>query len=229
MGFALVCHRMKTKPARTPLVMVIAAAIAGALALAGNASDAAADRYYAVPYRPRGAILVFPKDAYVGAGLIGTRVLAQQGGDELIADGAGITLYAGIRLNERLALEAGWSATLHNPTSVDTPFGPDTDYLVLHGLTADAKLYIPHSSSKTLEPYLQGGVGVYLLDRQYFGTEAIGTGFQLGGGIDFVSSPRVRLGLRALYRGISMGPPSSADNDTFISAASVEANVTLRF
>ncbi len=193
-------------------------------------SDAVADRYYASPYDPpSGSVVLFPKNAYVGAGLMGTRILHQKGGQELLDDGAGFALYAGIRLNERLAIEAGWSATLHNPTTVDTPFGADTDYLVLHGLTADAKLYLNHDASKSMEPYIQGGVGVYLLDRQYFGTESVGTGFQLGGGIDFLATPKLRLGLRALYRGLSMGPPSSAMNDTFISAASIEANVLLRF
>jgi len=208
--------------------------VLGAIAFAASAivtpSTAVADRYYASPYNPRGnTIILFPKNGYVGAGLVGTRILSQKGGDELLKDGAGFALFAGIRLNERLALEAGWSATLHNPSNVSTSFGEDTDYLALHGLTADAKLYLPHDSSRNMEPYVQGGVGVYLLDSQYFGTEAVGTGFQLGGGIDFAASPKMRLGLRALYRGISMGPPNSAMNDTFISAASLEANLTLRF
>lgn len=212
---------------------VVCSSLASVIAIAvmtAMPSRAAADRYYAAPYHPRQpAVILFPKGVYVGASLVGTRILDQQGGQDLLEDGAGFAAYVGLRLNPRLAVEAGWSATIHNPTTVDTPFGADTDYLVLHGLTADAKLFLSHDSARTMEPYLQGGVGVYLLDRTYFGTQSIGTGFQLGGGIDFAASPRVRLGLRALYRGISMGPPSATANDTFISAASLEANVTLRF
>lgn len=212
---------------------VVCTSLAGVIAIAVLTAlprPAAADRYYASPYHPhQPTVILFPKGVYVGASLMGTRILDQQGGQDLLEDGAGFAAFAGIRLNPRLAVEGGWSATIHNPTTVDTPFGADTDYLVLHGLTADAKLFLTHDSSKTMEPYLQGGVGVYLLDRTYFGTESIGTGFQLGGGIDFSASPRVRLGLRALYRGLSMGPPSASVNDTFISAASVEANVSLRF
>lgn len=205
-------------------------AVAFAVCAIVTPATAAADRYYAAPYYPRGnTVVIFPKNAYVGAGLIGTRILQQRGGEALLDDGAGFTLFAGIRLNKQLALEAGWSATLHNPTTTNTPFGSNTDYLVLHGLTADAKLYLSETSAKTMEPYLQGGVGVYLLDGEYFGTESVGTGFQLGGGIDFMASRKLRLGLRALYRGMSMGPPNSSQTDTFISAATVEANLLVRF
>ncbi len=173
-------------------------------------------------------VAIFPPGLYVGAGLVGTKILGQSGGPEILEDGAGVGLFTGIRVSPQLALEAGVSSSLHNPKSVQTAYGSNVDYLVLNSATADAKIFFP-SSASTLTPFAQGGVGLYLLDSDYFGTQSIGTGFQLGGGFDIELGPGVDFGLRALYKGISMGPPESTLDDTFISALSAEANLALRF
>ena len=46
---------------------------------------------------------------------------------------------------------------------------------VLNGFTGDAKIYLD-SSNPVAEPYLQAGLGLYLLDSTYFGTQSVGTG-----------------------------------------------------
>jgi hypothetical protein len=174
-------------------------------------------------------VAIFPPGLYMGAGLVGTRILGQHGGQELLEDGAGLSLFVGIRVSPQLALEGGVTSSLHNPERVHTAFGADVDYLVLNGATADAKIFFPGEGSSTVTPYAQGGLGLYLLDSDYFGTQSVGTGFQLGGGFDIELGPGLDLGLRALYKGISMGPPESTQDDTFISALSAEANFALRF
>lgn len=174
-----------------------------------------------------GLVLV-PVGLYFGLGLLGTHILDQRGGDELLEDGGGLSLFAGWRLHHRLALEVGYSGTFHNPARVETIFGPDIDYLVLNGFTGDARVYLNEAPQST-EWYLQGGFGLYLLDSTYFGTEAVGTGLQLGGGVDFHVAPHIDLGLRALYRGISMRPPESIEDDTFVSAVSGEGSVSFHF
>lgn len=203
------------------------AAVVAAVLAAGTAN---AGVHIRPVVRPHGHVhfAFFPPGMYVGAGLMATRIVAQSGGDELIGDGAGISLFSGIRVNKSLALELGWMTTLHNPEQVSTAFGNDVDYLSLNGLTADARVFIENQGS-SVQPYVQGGVGLYLLDRTYFGTEAVGSGFQLGGGFTAPIGDSVDLGLRGLYRGISMGPPNSGMNDTFISAVSIEGHLQVQF
>ena len=194
-----------------------------------DSSSALAQQYRHPTYRPHSrAVAIYPKGLYMGGGLVGTRILAQDGGNELLEGGGGLALHAGIRVNRLLALEAGWMGTLHNPVAVNTGFGDDTDYLVLNGFTADAKVYVG-SSNPRIEPYLQGGVGLYLLDSSYFGTQSVGSGFQAGGGVDLHVGSRIDIGARALYRGMAMGPPEQDFNDTYVSALTVEGRINVRF
>ena len=191
------------------------------------AAPAAAQTYY-YPARPARSVLIYPKGLYVGGGLVLSRILSQDGGAELLENGGGVTLYTGLRVNRVLALEAGWTGTFHNPEAVDTGFGEDIDYLVLNGLTADAKIFL-NTTADNLEPYLQGGVGLYLLDSTYFGAQSAGTGFQLGGGAVTRLGEHLELGARALYRGLAMAPPDGGRADTVVSALTLEANLTVRF
>jgi hypothetical protein len=217
------------RPSRILLVVLGALVVFAGFAIEEGRARAQRYGYYrAHPPRARVGVVVFPRGVYFGGGLVGTRILHQKGGDELLQDGVGLTLYSGLRANRSLALELGWVGSLHNPSRVETAFGADTDYLVLNAFTADAKIYVPSSSPK-MEPFLQGGLGVYFLDSEYFGTQSVGSGFQLGGGFDFHTGSNVTLGLRALYRGMAMGPPAEDYNDTFVSAATIEGNLTFWF
>ena len=195
-----------------------------------STATAHAQYYSSRPYyRPHSRVVaIYPEGLYVGGGVIGTRVLDQRGGAEVIDSGAGFALYTGLRVNRTLALEAGWIGTLHNPEKVQTNFGEETDYLILNGFTADAKIYLS-TGIQNVEPFLQGGVGLYLLDSEYFGAQSVGTGFQAGGGFDFRVGGKVLLGARVLYRGMAMGPPDGAESDTFVSAATAEGNLTIQF
>ncbi|WP_428262922.1 outer membrane beta-barrel protein [Haliangium sp.] len=167
----------------------------------------------------------YPWGLYAGAGLAGTSVLHQSGGDDLLGRGGGVTVFGGLRISDNLALEAGWLGSLHEPRGETFR---DDDVLTLNALTADARIYLP-SSGDNLEPYLQGGLGVYLIGDSYVGTQSIGTGFQAGGGFDAAIGANLSLGLRLLYRGMAMGPPDTDETDTYIGAVTAEGNLTLRF
>lgn len=210
--------------------LVAAGLVLGLVLSAGIADAQPYARRPRYPYDgyARVAVYVDPYGLYLGAGLVGTHILDQSGGEELLDSGSGLTVYGGLRLSHRLALELGWVATFHNPETLQTNFGADTDYLVLNGFTGDAKIYLGDEAQR-VEPYVQGGVGLYLLDSTYLGSQSVGTGFQGGAGFDFHLGSHLDLGLRALFRGIAMGPPSSDENDTFVSAITGEANLTLRF
>ncbi len=174
------------------------------------------------------SVSIMPPGVYAGAGIVGTNILSQSGGEELIDDGLGFSLFMGIKLNDRVALEGGVASTFHNPVSVQTSFGDDVDYLVLTAATVDAKIFFPNGGQRFV-PFAQGGLGLYLLDSENFGAQSVGSGFQLGGGFELPIGPRLDLGLRALYRGIAMGPPESNNDDTFVSAVSAEANLAFHF
>jgi hypothetical protein len=209
-----------------PRALILVLSLGAALMVLGASTSAQAQ------YRARGrgnvSVAIVPPGVYGGIGLVATKIVSQNGGDELLEDGAGLSFFMGIKLNERLALEGGIASTFHNPVAVQTSFGNDVDYLVLTAATVDAKIFFP-TQGQHLVPFAQGGVGLYLLDSEYFGAQSVGTGFQLGGGFDLPLGPQIDLGLRALYRGMAMGPPESNADDTFVSALSAEANIAVHF
>lgn len=222
-------HRHTTRFSLAAALALTAGLVLTAAAPSAHADYRARGRVYVHPHAQVGVVL-WPRGFYAGAGLVGMHILSQSGNEELLDDGPGLSLYAGWRLIPRLAVELGWTGTYHNPETVDTYFGPDTDYLILNGFTADAKVYLSDPNTpQTYEPYVQGGLGLYLLDSTYFGTQDVGSGFQLGGGIDFHVAPQLDLGVRGLYRGIAMGPPNSATNDTFIHTLGIDGNITVKF
>jgi hypothetical protein len=211
---------------------LILASLTAVLLIGAGTADAG--RYYVrgrgrVYVQPSAAVVVYPVGLYFGGGLLGNLILSQEGGSEILDNGGGLSLFGGWRFGQRLALELGYMGSFHNPAEVNTYWGRDVDYLVMSGFTGDARIYLGDDPDAPSEWYLQGGLGLYAIDSTYFGTQAIGTGFQLGGGIDFHVAPQVDLGLRALYRGVSMGPPEGGADDTFISGVTGEGNVSFHF
>jgi hypothetical protein len=210
---------------------VAAAAAALGLAIASSAASAQPPgRAGRNPYDgyARVDVVVAPDGLYLGAGLVATRVVGQSGGPELIDSGSGMSLFGGLRMSHRLALEIGWVVTFHDPDTMDFNFGSGTDHLVLNGFTGDAKIYLGRPGDR-VEPFVQAGLGLYLLDKTYVGARSNGTGIQGGGGLELHIAQYVDVGLRGLYRGITMSPPRSGADDTFISALGAEANLVLRF
>jgi opacity protein-like surface antigen len=211
---------------------LILASLAAVLLVGAQSADAG--RVYVrgrgrVYVQPQAAVVVYPRGLYFGGGLLGNLILSQEGGQELLDNGGGLSLFAGWRLGQRLALELGYMGSFHNPAEVNTYYGTDVDYLVMSGFTGDARIYLGDDPMAPSEWYLQGGVGLYAIDSTYFGTQSVGSGFQLGGGIDFHVAPQIDLGLRGLYRGVSMGPPEERYDDTFISGVTLEGNVSFHF
>lgn len=204
---------MKPRHAAATLAFLVM----GSLALPARASGFATSG---------GLYISAPGSWYGGIGLVGTKIVRQDGGPELLADGAGMSLYGGLRLGSQLAFEAGWMESFHNPAPVQTYYGEQLDYLVVEALTLDVRVFGRRQGA--LVPYFQGGVGLYALASEYFGTDSVGSGFQLGGGAEILLGPVVSIGGRALYRGIAMGPPHSNVRDTFVSAVTGEVYLGLR-
>jgi len=183
---------------------------------------------YRERYAPGGAVSYGPSGFYLGAGVLGLKILDQRGGPEALEDGVGLALFGGFRLNERVSLELGWMGSFHNPATIDTGVGRETDYLVLEGVTGDLRVHLERAGN--LDPFVQAGVGFYALGSDHLGLDALGSGFQVGAGFDYFLSDYVTLGLRVRYHGIAMSASErSSDDDVFISAAAVEASLGLHF
>jgi hypothetical protein len=166
---------------------------------------------------------------YLGAGLVGNIVVSQidsPGGNDFISHGGGGQLFLGVRLHRYFALEFGYAQTAHNP--VEDPSGYTVSFLALHALTADAKFIFPNRSN--VRPYVQVGVGYYILTHEYEDATS-GGGIQLGVGIDIWLNPWWTLGGRVLYHGIKFDElgSGSVQGRPFLSTASLDLNVQVHF
>jgi hypothetical protein len=167
---------------------------------------------------------------YLGGGLVGNIIINQAsspGGYDFISHGGGGQLFLGVRIAPYVALEFGYAQTVHNPVS--TAYGDFVSYLALHALTADVKIIFPNASN--VRPYLQGGVGYYILTQDYK-DPASGGGIQLGGGVDIWLNPWWSLGGRVLYHGIKFSAVDTTNNgkaSPFLSTASLDLNLQVHF
>jgi len=142
-----------------------------------------------------------PGLAYVGVGGLGVFNLSSGGGvTELIQSGGGFTLFAGARTSPYVALEVGVTGTVHDFTP-ENPNNPG-EMGILEAATIDGKIFLAPTSVR-FEPFVQVGVGYYVLSSDLFvSTQLHGMGLQAGGGVDIHLNPAVALGLRGVYKGV---------------------------
>lgn len=149
--------------------------------------------------------------------------------DNAYNGGGGFIVGLGFRIMPMLALEANWMASFQS-TSVQTNLG-SMPVNTIHSLNLDAKIfYLPWS--QRIEPYIQVGVGAYML-AETFAYELSGFGFDIGGGVDIRLTDSLGIGLKALYRGFYV---DNTDDDYYVylqrEAAfvdSITAEATLQF
>jgi len=168
---------------------------------------------------------------YLGIGAFGDGVINQANSAvDFLTSGAGYNLMLGFRLSPNFALEFGLGQGFHN--DVSDAWGDTVDYLVLSQVTVDAKLILPLPGGQ-IQPFLQGGVGFYVLADAYDSEIASGGGFQLGGGLDFWLNPWWSVGGRLLYHGIQFTsfnePEVGRSSSPFLSTVSLEANAQVHF
>jgi hypothetical protein len=167
---------------------------------------------------------------YLGLGAFGDVIINQvNSGTEFLTSGGGGCLFLGLRLHQNFALEFGVGQGEHN--NVTDAWGNDVDYLSLNQVTADAKLILPILGAPW-RPYLQGGLGFYMLTDAWSSELASGGGFQLGGGIDFWFNSWWSAGGRVLYRGIKFSSftyQTGHSESPYLSTLAIEANIQLHF
>jgi hypothetical protein len=188
-------------------------------------------RYYYTEYSTPPPWIAPPRfiGGFIGFTGFGTIALDQTGGVEYLRHGGGIGVFGGIHIGRIVDLHFGFDASFHNPDSSCVGRGPylwcDTNFLILETLHADLKLRIPTHSR--VVPFFQVGGLLAWIGRQDYPTDAVGGGFEIGGGLDIWLARPVSLGIHALYRGIKMGDYDTyTGSDTFLSLLNVGGDLT---
>ena len=211
------------------------AVICGAILLPSVARAQYGYRPRYAPY-PRPSVPIVGPDMdrttlYLGLGAFGNAIVNQaNSGVDFLTSGGGFNFLLGLRLHRNFALEFGLGESFHN--GVSDAWGNTVDYLALNHVTVDAKFILP-VPGMPWRPFLQAGLGYYMLNDAYDSELASGGGFQLGGGIDFWLNPWWSVGARVLYHGIQFSrftyTETGQSNSPFLSTMSFEANVQIHF
>lgn len=151
-----------------------------------------------VPAPRRAPVVVVPDPDYrpffhLGLSLNGTSIAEDDSSAGGFDAGAGFALDFGLRLAPQFSLDFGWWASFHDAAV-------EVDAAALMSFTIDGRFFLTDRDQR-LQPYLQAGVGAYVLTYDRGLDTLSGPGFQLGGGLDFYLTPGVSLGARLLYRG----------------------------
>jgi opacity protein-like surface antigen len=186
--------------------------------------------------------------AYFGGELFGLGAVRQQAGPTegyLGRFGGGLGLYAGLRLNAFLSVEANWTFALHDENvDRDVALQIDRDHsrsIYVMTVSANAKLHLP--TEHMIEPYVQVGGGLLMsggikLDERVSGDRGLSTGFIINAGVgaDVWISRHLSVGARVLYRGMLLEPGSKTASPSggklganFVNGISVDAMATIHF
>ncbi len=169
---------------------------------------------------------------YIGLGGLGNFFI--QGEDEfskIYRGGGGFDLFLGFRLNDFIAFEFGWLAAFQE-VEQSTTSTTTLSSGAMQSVYFDGKIFIVPSSER-IEPFVQLGVGAYILSES-LNAELTGFGFHIGGGVDVRLSDFVALGLKLMYHGFYVDnsdryyqqvPTESA----FLNTVSIEGNVQFHF
>lgn len=162
----------------------------------------------------------------------GSIVVGQSGGVEYLSHGGGFSLWGGVEIGRVVGIEAKYAASFHNPASDCGGGGPyvwcDVSYLVLQTVSLDLKLHIP--TNTRVVPYAVVGPMVGWIGRQGYLTDAVGGGFEAGGGIDVWFSRHGTIGGEVLYRGLLMGDYGTYTNsNTYLSLVQVGITLAAHF
>src|SRR5689334_411790 len=220
---------------------IVLSLVIGSLALSAASSARAEEnaeffQYYPPP-RPRhygyAQNPMYDVRGYFGFSGVGTAVLGQSGGAELLnKGGGGFSIWGGVRMGPVFALELDYTGSFHNPVDscAADAFGAlcSSNFLVIDMLSADAKIHIPTRTN--FDPFFQAGLMLGWIGREGFASDAAGGGFDLGGGFDVWLNPWWTFGLRGLYRGMKLGDTGTfTGTDEFLSLFTGEVNLSVHF
>jgi hypothetical protein len=174
----------------------------------GVTNDASARRRYYVYYYdyPPPWVRAPVVTGYIGGAGFGTIVARQDGGVEYLHSGGGLSVFGGITLIGIVGFEAKYSVSFHNPIDSCTAtihyVWCDANHMLVETFGLDLKLHIP--TRTRFVPYFTVGPLVSWIGRQGSVADAVGGGFEAGGGFDIWFTRHGTIGFEALYRGLLM-------------------------
>ena len=173
-----------------------------------------------------------PFRGYFGLSIFGSFIANQSGGIEYLHHGGGLGLYGGVDIGRFFGVELSYSASFHNPfESCAGNFAYSwcgASYLMVESIGIDAKFHIP--TGTRFVPYAQAGAMVSWIGRSDYPADALGGGFEAGGGFDVWVSRHMTVGLQALYRGLFMDDYAAfTGTSTYISFVNVSFTLAGHF
>lgn len=189
--------------------------------------------YVAPTYYPRPRREVEPiydPMFHFGIGVHGTSVLSSNSEiTDGLGSGAGFDLSFGWRIAPTFSLDFNWMTSFHD--AGDSASGSEA---ALSHFSIDGRIFLA-DKSRQVQPYLQAGIGAYILGRDSWEYDTLtGVGFQLGGGIDFYLSRHVSIGGKLLYRGAHLDNaedawPTFPTESTWLSAFTYGGDLKFHF
>jgi len=186
-------------------------------------------RYVPAPRRP--VERQYRPLMHFGIGVHGASILEDEdsGSSSAFDTGGGFSLDFGWRLGSSFSLDLGLSTSFHD-------VGYTVDAANLTSITIDGRFFLSDWNQR-LQPYLQAGLGAYVLSYADNDEPFSGPGFQLGGGVDLYLSRGVSIGAKLLYRGAYVereyydyyGDYYYAGDTSFISSFVYGADVKFHF
>ena len=153
-------------------------------------------------------------DAYIGANL---QSFTPSVATELMTnpDALGLNVHAGLRFDDRLALEVGWTGTATGSRNG------------MQAGTVDAKAFL---NDGVFRPYLLLGLGVYALQDEQLtdGVTMAGPGARLGAGLELGDDP-LTVNVGATWQGMALADLDDGPGEMEMSGVSVGAGLSVNF
>lgn len=189
--------------------------------------------YVAPTYYPRPRREVEPiynPMFHFGIGVNGTTVLDSDSTiSSGLGNGAGFDLSFGWRLAPQFSLDFNWMMSFHDAGTA----GSGSEAALTH-FSIDGRFFLT-DRSRQVQPYIQAGIGAYVLGRDSWEYDTLsGVGIQLGGGLDIYLSRHVSIGAKLLYRGAHLDNseesyPYYATESTWLSAFTYGGDLKFHF
>ena len=162
----------------------------------------------------------------------GTFLLNQRGGVEYLSHGGGLSIFGGVELGRIIGIEAKFSSSFHNPAADCVGNARyvwcDQSFLLVQTLGIDLKLHIP--TNTRFVPYFAVGPLVGWIGRMGYPTDAVGGGFEAGGGFDIWFSRHGTIGFEVLYRGLLMSDYATyTGSGTYLSMLQLGGTIAAHF
>lgn len=153
-------------------------------------------------------------DAYVGANLQSFTPSVPTGGMSN-PDTLGMNVHAGLRFDDRIAIELGWTGTATGSRNG------------MQAGTLDAKAFL---NDGMLRPYVLLGAGVFALQDEELtdGVTMTGPGARLGAGIEIGDDP-LTVNVGAIWQGMALADLDAGPGELELSGVSVGAGLSLTF